>query len=81
MIETVTMISSVMCLLVSAAVLFILAYERGVSRGYRKRESEAEDKLKQAAEEEERKSRAMDDGFANIMQYSVRGHDGFGGGQ
>ena len=81
MIETMTMVSSVMCLLVSAAVLFILSYERGVSRGYRKRESEAEDKLKQAAEEEERKSRAMDDGFANIMQYSVRGHDGFGGGQ
>ena len=81
MIETVTMVSSVMCLLVSAAALFILAYERGVSRGYRKRESEAEDKLKQAAEEEERKSRAMDDGFANIMQYRARGHDGFGGGQ
>lgn len=81
MIETVTMVSSVMCLLVSAAVLFILEYERGVSRGYRKRESEAEEKMKQAAEEEERKSRAMDDGFANIMQYRARGHDGFGGGQ
>ncbi len=81
MIETVTMVSSVMCLFVAAAVLFILVYERGVDRGYRHRESQAEEKMKQAAEEEERKSRAMDDGFANIMQYSVRGHDGFGGGQ
>lgn len=81
MVETVTMVSSIMCLLVAAAVLFILVYERGVSRGYRNRESEAEERMKQAAEEEERKSRAMDDGFANIMQYRARGHDGFGGGQ
>lgn len=27
-----------------------------------------------------RRSKAMDDGFDNLMRYSVRGMDGFGGG-
>lgn len=49
--------------------------------GFARREAEAESGIKRAAEEEERKSRAMDEGFEAIMQYSVRGQDGFGGGQ
>jgi hypothetical protein len=39
-------------------------------------------KLDEAVEEEQeaiRRSRAMDEGFDNLMRYSVNGNDGFGG--
>ena len=39
-------------------------------------------KLDEAVEEEReaiRRSRAMDEGFDNLMRYSVNGNDGFGG--
>ena len=39
------------------------------------------EKLDEEVERESmRRSKAMDDGFDNLMRYSVRGMDGFGGG-
>ena len=32
-------------------------------------------------EAEAKRSAAMDEGFENIMRFSVNGHDGFGGGE
>ena len=50
----------------------------------RKREAREERKLDSKAEEameaEAKRSAAMDEGFENIMRFSVNGHDGFGGG-
>ena len=50
----------------------------------RKREAREERKLYAKAEEameaEAKRSAAMDEGFENIMRFSVNGHDGFGGG-
>jgi hypothetical protein len=50
----------------------------------RKREAREERKLDAKAEEameaEAKRSAAMDEGFENIMRFSVNGHDGFGGG-
>ena len=50
----------------------------------RKREAREERKLDATAEEameaEAKRSAAMDEGFENIMRFSVNGHDGFGGG-
>lgn len=60
------------------AVLLVVKF-RGIA--YRRREEESDAGMKRALEEEERKSRAMAEGFEAIMQYSVRGADGFGGGQ
>ena len=40
------------------------------------------EKLDAAVERESaRRSREMDEGFDNLMRYSVRGMDGFGGGE
>lgn len=36
-------------------------------------------KVDEALEEDTRRSKAMDDGFDNLMRYSVMGRDGFGG--
>lgn len=50
----------------------------------RKREAREERKLdakvEEAMEAEAKRSAAMDEGFENIMRFSVNGHDGFGGG-
>ena len=50
----------------------------------RKREAREERKLDAKAEEameaEAKRSAAMDEGFENIMRFSVNGRDGFGGG-
>ena len=50
----------------------------------RKREAREERKLDakggEAMEGEAKRSAAMDEGFENIMRFSVNGHDGFGGG-
>ena len=50
----------------------------------RKREEREERKLdakvEEAMEAEAKRSAAMDEGFENIMRFSVNGHDGFGGG-
>lgn len=62
------------------AILCVLLFCKVQGIGFKRREAEAESGMKQAAaEEEERKSRAMDEGFEAIMQYSVKGHDGLGG--
>ena len=58
--------------------LFFLR-ERRKKLNWKKSELEAESNLQRLAEEDERKSRAMDEGFDNLMRYSVRGQDGFGG--
>jgi hypothetical protein len=63
------------------AILAVLLVGKHSEIASRQRESEAEAGMKRAMEEEERKSRAMAEGFEAIMQYSVRGADGFGGGQ
>lgn len=81
MVEIVTMAASLGSFMLLLAVCLILVYERGVSRAYERREKAAEESAKRAAEDEERKSRAMDEGFEAIMQYSVKGRDGFGGGK
>ena len=47
--------------------------EKHISDG----EQELDEKVQQAMEEEERRSRAMDEGFDNMMRYSVNGSDGF----
>ena len=39
----------------------------------------AEEAVDRAMEEESRRSRAMDEGFDNLMRYAVQGQDGFGG--
>lgn len=44
--------------------------------------AKAESRLHAAMDEEAeeaRRSRSMDEGFDNLMRFSVRGHDGFGG--
>ena len=44
----------------------------------------AAERLDAAVEEEQeaiRRSREMDEGFDNLMRFSVRGTDGFGGGE
>jgi hypothetical protein len=47
---------------------------------YRLYGKSAAEKLDDAVEEETaRRSREMDEGFDNLMRYSVRGMDGFGG--
>lgn len=47
---------------------------------YRLHGKSAAEKLDDAVEEETaRRSREMDEGFDNLMRYSVRGMDGFGG--
>lgn len=61
------------------AILAVLLVCKVRVAGFDRREEEAAAGMKRAAEEEERKSRAMDEGFEAIMQYSVRGQDGFGG--
>ena len=63
------------------AILAVLLVGKRSETAFRQRESEAESGMKQAMEEDERKSRAMAECFEAIMQYSVRGADGFGGGQ
>lgn len=76
----VTMLSSLACLVMLSAAVAMIFTSRIFEKAYKKQEELAEDAMKKSAEEE-RKSRAMDEGFANLMQYSVRGQDGFGGGQ
>ena len=46
-------------------------------------EQKADEIVERALEEEReamRRSREMDEGFDNLMRYSVNGNDGFGGG-
>ena len=38
-----------------------------------------DEKVQESMDEEERRSRFMDEGFDNLMRFSVRGNDGFGG--
>ena len=42
-----------------------------------KPEQELDEQVKAAMEEDSRRSRAMDEGFDNVMRYSVNGSDGF----
>ena len=43
-------------------------------------EAKLDAKAEEAMKKEAEKSNALDEGFENIMRYSVNGHDGFGGG-
>ena len=45
----------------------------------RERSERYDRKVDEALEEDTRRSKAMDDGFDNLMRYSVMGRDGFGG--
>lgn len=62
-----------------ACVFTLLLFFVRERRKWKKPELKAESNLQRLAEEDERKSRAMDEGFDNLMRYSVRGQDGFGG--
>lgn len=65
------------------AVLMLQVYDMLFS-DMRRREKRDEQKLdakvEAAMEAEAKRSAAMDEGFENIMRFSVNGHDGFGGG-
>ena len=74
-------ILSAVAVLELTAILAVLLVGKFRGIAYRRREEESDAGMKRAMEEEERKSRAMAEGFEAIMQYSVRGADGFGGGQ
>lgn len=74
-------ILSAVAVLELTAILAVLLVGKFRGIAYRRREEESDAGMKRAMEEEERKSRAMAEGFEAIMQYSVRGTDGFGGGQ
>lgn len=64
-------------------VLFAMMFAQLVVLGliaYKLCGKSAAEKLDEAVEEETaRRSREMDEGFDNLMRYSVRGMDGFGG--
>ena len=64
------------------AVLMLQVYQMLFAE-MRKREKhdakELDAKVEAAMEAEAKRSAAMDEGFENIMRFSVNGHDGFGG--
>lgn len=58
------------------ALLWMVLKDRGHD-GPARHERELDEKVQTAMEEETRRSRAMDEGFDNLMRFSVNGSDGF----
>ena len=71
-------LTAAVCLMMAAASLVMSGF-LCVTELRRRRERKAEAAVDRAMEEESRRSRAMDEGFDNLMRYAVNGQDGFGG--
>ena len=76
------MASALSCAASASALLRLLRYEGRASRydGPQADRDARNGSTRDADEQEElRRGKAMDDGFDNIMRFSVNGQDGFGG--
>ena len=61
------------------AVLLLQVYSLLFADMHKREEVKLEEKVDEAMKAEMAKSNSMDEGFENIMRFSVNGHDGFGG--
>lgn len=74
--ELLILLLVLVCSMVSAAAAVLVLADRRRERGYLAAERDAAQAMEA---EEQRRSRAMEEGVENLMRFSVNGQDGFGG--
>lgn len=65
----------------SLSALILAAFSLQVGSGHLLFRKKKPGETPEEVREEERKSKEMEEGFENLMRFSVNGHDGFNGGK